>query len=66
MSKRPVNAGDYVLVQLEVTHRLNDGYLIVMGPSLSPITVHEDDVQTIAAVRSRHAKARPSRLVAVA
>lgn len=52
------------LVRLEVTHRLNDGYLIVARPGVTPITVHEDDVLTIAAVPQRHAKAKPSRLAA--
>jgi hypothetical protein len=65
MSKRPVSAGDCVLVRLEVTHRLNDGYLIVAGPGVSPITVHEHDVLTVAAVPERHPKARPSHWAAV-
>lgn len=63
MSDRPMSAGDHVLVRLEVTHRLNDGYLIVARPGVTPITVHEDDVLTIA-VPERHAKAKPSRLAA--
>lgn len=60
MSERPVSAGDHVLVRLEVTQRLNDGYLIVARPGLSAITVHEDDL-----VRESSLAAKPPRLVAV-
>lgn len=47
MSERPVAVGDLVLVRFEVTHRLNDGYLIMTSPGRSAITVHEDDVATV-------------------
>lgn len=65
MSDRPVSAGGHVLVRLEVTHRLNDGYLIVARPGVTPITVHEDDVLSVEAVPERRPKAKPSRLTAV-
>lgn len=65
MSERPVSAGDHVLVRLTVTHRLNDGYLIVAGPGIAPVTLHEDDVLTVAAVPERHVDAKCSRLAAV-
>jgi hypothetical protein len=65
MSERPVSAGDHVLVRLEVTHRLNGGYLILAGPGVTPITVHEDEVLTFAAVHEGHLKGTPARLAAI-
>lgn len=53
MSEQPVSAGDYVLVRVQVTHRLNDGYLIASTPGLTSFTVHETDVLTVAAVPDR-------------
>jgi len=63
MSERPVNTGDYVLVRVQVTHRLNDGYLIASTPGLTLITVHENDVLTVAAVPAGQLEA--SRFAAV-
>lgn len=66
MSERPVCAGDYVLVRLQVTHRLNDGYVIVAAPGITPIAVHEDGVMSVAAVPERPVRPKTSRIVGVA
>ena len=66
MSEPPVSAGDYVLVRLEVTHRLNDGYLIVTGPGLTPIVIHEDGVLSVAAVPERQVRATTSQVAGAA
>lgn len=63
MSKRPVAVGDHVLVRFEVTHRLNDGYLIMTSNGLSAITIHENDVATVE--RESDSAAKPPRLVAI-
>lgn len=66
MSEQSINAGDYVLVRLEVTHRLNDGYLIVAGPGITPIAIHEDGVLSVAAVPERRVRAKTSRVAGAA
>ncbi|CAI2936237.1 hypothetical protein [Aminobacter niigataensis] len=52
MSEGPFCAGDYVLLRVQVTHCLNDGYLVVSTPN-QPIVVHETDVSgAVEATRS--------------
>lgn len=49
MFRRPIKVGDFVYLRLEVRHKLEDDQLIVVVPSLGPVTIHESDIRAIEA-----------------